>query len=101
MRKQIESKIADLGYKLGCYNDKIDSILTKKALPRVLNGLEEDYTDLFIRIRRKLYVVSISTVDDEKDINIYSARKYFGQFGNLEDALDEGIITESEYNQLR
>lgn len=101
MKKQIESKIADLGYKLGCYDDEIDSILTKKTLPQVLTGLEEDYTDLFIRVRRKLYIVSISTVDDEKDVNIYTAKEYFGQFGNLEDALDEGIITESEYNKLR
>lgn len=101
MRKQIENKVKELGYELGCYSKNLDNILTKKALNQILNRLDEDYTDLFIRIRRKLYVVSIATVDNEKDVVMYSDKEYFGMFGNLDDALDEGIITKAEYNKLR
>lgn len=101
MRKQIENRIKQLGYELGCYSKQLDKILTKKALNQVLSRLEEEYTDVFIRIRRKLYIVSIATVDNEKDISIYSDTEYFSRFGNLEDALDFGDITETEYNKIK
>lgn len=101
MRKQIENKINSLGYELGCYSKELDNILTKKALNQILSRLDEDYTDIFIRIRRKLYIVSISTVDSEKDVVLYSDREYFGRFGNLEDCLDNRDITKAEYNKLR
>lgn len=100
IQSQIENKIKELGYKLGCYNNNLDNILTSKALKEVLNKLEEDYTDIFLRINKKLYIVSISTVDEEKDVILYSAKEYFSRFGNLEDCLDNGDITQEEYNKL-
>lgn len=101
MIKEIENKINELGYEVGCYDKELDKVLTKKALGRVLNALDEEYTDLYLRIRRKLYIVSISTVDNEKDVNLYTASQYFSRFGNLDDALDYGDITEAEYNSLK
>lgn len=98
---EIENKIKELGYELGCYSKDLDKILTKKALDRVLSALDEDYTDLYLRIRRKLYIVSIATVDNEKDVNLYTASAYFSRFGNLDDALDYGDITEAEYQSLK
>lgn len=100
MKKQIEQRIKELGFELGCYSKDLDKVLTKKALGQVLNNLEEDYTDLFIRIRRKLYIVSIATVDEEKDVILYNAKEYFGRFGNLEECLDNGDISQDEYNKL-
>lgn len=100
MREQIEKRINELGFELGCYSKDLDNVLTKKALGQVLNRLDEDYTDIFIRIRRKLYIISINTVDEEKDVILYSAKEYFGRFGNLEECLDNGDITQEEYNKL-
>lgn len=101
MKKQIEKRINDLGYKLGCYSKELDNVLTKKALGQVLVGLEEDYTDLFIRIRKKLYIVSIATVDNEKDIMLYTGTQYFARFGNLDDSFDYGDITKTEYKSFK
>lgn len=101
MRKQIENKVNKLGYELGCYSKQLDKILTKKALNQVLSRLEEEYTDVFLRIRRKLYIVSIATVDNEKDISLYTDTEYFSRFGNLEECLDFGDITETEYNKIK
>lgn len=100
IRKQIENRINQLGYELGCYDTTLDNILTKKALNQVLSRLEEEYTDVFIRIRRKLYIVCISTVDSEKDVVIYPSEQYFSLFGNLEEHLDLGDITQSEYDKI-
>ena len=48
-----------------------------------------------------MYIVSISTVDNEKDILIYRDIEYFRQFGNLEDALDNYCITEEQYKKIK
>lgn len=101
IKKEIINKIEDLGYKLGSYDECISSIITKKALKTILENLEQEYTDLFITIRKKLYVISISTVDNEKDILIYRDIEYFRQFGNLEDALDNLDITQEQYDKIK
>lgn len=101
VRIQIENKIKKLGYKVGCYDNSLDNILTKKALEKVLNNLEYDYTDIFLRINKKLYIVSISTVDNEKDVNIYTDIQYFSRFGNFEECLDNGDITKEEYDRIK
>ena len=101
IKEEIFKKINDLGFKVGTYDEDISSLVTKKALKTILENLQEEYTDLFITIRKKLYIVSISTVDNEKDILIYKDIEYFRQFGNLEDALENEDITEEQYNRIK
>ena len=103
IREQIENKVKSLGYEIGCYSKELDTVLTAKALKRVLTALEEEYTDIYLTIRRKLYVVSISTVDNDKDIKLYDGVSYFNQFGldNLEDAFEYGQITEAQYKSIK
>lgn len=101
IKEEIFKKINDLGFKVGTYDEDISSLVTKKALKTILENLQEEYTDLFITIRKKLYIVSISTVDNEKDILIYKDIEYFRQFGNLEDAFENEDITEEQYNKIK
>ena len=101
IKEEILKKINELGFSVGTYDKDISKIITKKALKTILENLQEEYTDLFLNIRRNLYVVSISTVDNEKDILIYKDIEYFRQFGNLEDALENEDITEEQYNKIK
>lgn len=101
IKEEIVKKINELGFKVGTYDEDISNIITKKALKTILENLQEEYTDLFLNIRRNLYVVSISTVDNEKDILIYKDIEYFRQFGNLEDAFENEDITEEQYNRIK
>lgn len=101
IKEEIVKKINGLGFTIGTYDKDISKIITKKALKTILENLQEEYTDLFLTIRKKLYIVSISTVDNEKDILIYKDIEYFRQFGNLEDALENEDITEEQYNKIK
>lgn len=101
IKEEIVKKINELGFKVGTYDKDISKIITKKALKTILENLQEEYTDVYITIRKKLYIVSISTVDNEKDILIYKDIEYFRQFGNLEDAFENEDITEEQYNRIK
>lgn len=101
IKEEIVKKINELGFKVGTYDKDISEIITKKALKTILENLQEEYTDVYITIRKKLYIVSISTVDNEKDILIYKDIEYFRQFGNLEDAFENEDITEEQYNRIK
>lgn len=101
IKEEIVKKINELGFKVGTYDKDISEIITKKALKTILENLQEEYTDVYITIRKKLYIVSISTVDNEKDILIYKDIEYFRQFGNLEDAFENEDITEEQYNKIK
>lgn len=101
MREQIENRIKQLGYEIGCYDTKLDNILTKQALNKILEHMEFDCIDLFLRIRRKLYIITIETVDNEKDISILTDIEYFNRYDNLDDALFNGDITISEYKKYQ
>lgn len=101
IKEEIVKKINELGFKVGTYDKDISEIITKKALKTILENLQEEYTDVYITIRKKLYIVSISTVDSEKDILIYKDIEYFRQFGNLEDAFENEDITEEQYNRIK
>ena len=96
-KAKFESELEMRGLKLGCYNSSLDRILTKKAFNQIVDNLEFGYTDLFLRIRRKLYIVSIEPVDSEVDLGIRTGLEYFSQFDNLEDALENNDISEDEY----
>ena len=101
IKEEIVKKINGLGFTIGTYDKDISKIITKKALKTILENLQEEYTDLFLNIRRNLYVVSISTVDNEKDILIYKDIEYFRQFGNLEDAFENEDITKEQYQEIK
>ena len=101
IKEEIVKKINELGFKVGTYDKDISEIITKKALKTILENLQEEYTDVYITIRKKLYIVSISTVTNEKDILIYKDIEYFRQFGNLEDAFENEDITEEQYNRIK
>lgn len=100
VKNEIIKKIKSMGYELGCYDDSL-SKLTNKALKEVIKYLDEDSSDVFLMIRNKLYVVEITTVDNEKDVKLYEGLNYFRQYGNLEDALDNNDISENLYNQYK
>lgn len=82
----IEDKVKKLGYKIGCYDDNIDKI-SKKELKKILDALEEEYTDIRIKVRKKEFVVEIATVDNEKDFNMKTLEEYIYLYGDeiLED----------------
>lgn len=94
--EMIKTEILKRGFEVGCINRDLES-LTKVALDKVKQNLDEEYTDVFVTIRGKLYVVEISTVDNEKDINVYKGSEYFTKYGNLDDCYDNGDITEEQY----
>lgn len=75
--------------------------LTNRELKEVIKYLDEESNDVFLMIRNKLYVVEITTVDNEKDIKLYDGLSYFRQYGNLEDDLDNNDISEKLYNQYK
>lgn len=102
MIKKIEEKIKELGFVVGCYNDKIDDILTPQAVNKVCDFLDEEYTDRLMRIRGKLYKVCVATVDNEKDITIFTALDYYNRYGDeylVNDFMD-GLMTAREYKKL-
>lgn len=99
-REKIEKAVTALGYEIGCYSKEMD-ILSQVALKKVLAQLEGDYSDVYVNINRKLHIVEIATVDNEKDFTVRSAIEYFSNYGNLEDALDNGDITERQYEQIK
>ena len=101
IKEEIVKKINELGFKVGTYDKDISEIITKKALKTILENLQEEYTDVYITIRKKLYIVSISTVNNEKDILIYKDIEYFRQFGNLEDAFENEDITKEQYQEIK
>lgn len=80
-RDKIESKINKLGYKIGVYHDRIDR-LSSKELKKVLDAVEEDYTDVDVKVRGKDFVVEVATVDSEKDIMILSKPEYIRRYGD-------------------
>lgn len=102
VKDSIEQKLEELGFEIGCYCNRIDSLITtKKLLNKVLDNLDQEHTDVFITVRGNLYVIEISTVDNEKDINLYTGVAYFSKYGNLEDALDNEDITKYQYEEIK
>lgn len=82
----IENKVKKLGYEIGCYNEDIDKI-SSKELKNVLDALEQEHTDIRIKVRKKEFVVEIATVDNEKDLNMKTLEEYISLYGDeiLED----------------
>lgn len=101
IKRKINNKVKSLGFKIGCYSKKLDKVLNEENINSVLNNLDEEHIDLFIPFEDRIYVVEISTVDNEKDIEVYSAYDYFSKYGNLEDALENEDITNEQYEKIK
>lgn len=102
-REQIENKVKALGYEIGCYSKKLDTTVPKKELDKILSALEEEYTDILVKIKGVLYKVCIATVDNEKDITMKTAISYYREFGeeHLEDDLLYKDISKIDYNKIK
>lgn len=96
----LKKEIEKLNYKVGAISESVN-ILTKKALQEVISNLDEEWTDVFVTIENKLYVVEIATCDNEKDIQVYTDYKYFAKYGNLEECYENDSITEKQYKSLK
>ena len=99
-KDKIQLKIKELGYEVGCCDERLNT-LTTVATKKVLEALDEEYTDVFITMKKVFHVVvEIATVDNEKDVNFYFMSDYFKQYGNLEEAFDNEKITKSQYKYI-
>lgn len=87
-KQLLETKIKELGFELGCYHKSIET-LTKKELNKVLAQLDQESTDVDVMIKKKLYVVEITTMDNEKDIQMLSREEYIDRYGMKERWYDE------------
>lgn len=79
----LQKKINNLegNFALGCYNNDIEK-LSKIELMKVINNIDQEYTDVDVKIKRKDYVIEITTVDQEKDLNILTRGEYIKRYGN-------------------
>ena len=77
------SKKTGYTYTLGCYNLQIER-LSKEELNKVLDKIDNDWTDIHIIINKKKYVVEIKTVDDEKDFDMLTLAEYNSRYKNSE-----------------
>ena len=98
MLNYIKSKI-NYEINLGGHFDK----LTKKACNEIIKNIEEEYHDFPIKIRNCMAVIEISTIENEKDIHIYSMKEYFDKYGtsHLEDWYEEGEINKDLYKAIK
>mgnify|MGYP001347454976 CR=1 FL=1 len=96
--KTFENKLQELGYKKGCVKGL--ELINKGNEKKVLGVLEYDTATVYFTYRNNVFIATIDTVDNEKDISVVSAREYFNEYGGLEDAFDSGDITESQYKKL-
>lgn len=80
-KEVIENKVKLLGLDLGCYNNIIEKI-GKKELSKILNELDQEYTDVVVNMRGKIFVVEIATVDREKDFDIKNKAEYIDLYGD-------------------
>ena len=81
--EMIKKAVESAGYIIGCIDAKGFEGVTKPQMKKVLNVLGEEYTDIIISKNRRKHVVEVSTVDNEKDIHIYSKDEYINKYGLL------------------
>lgn len=77
----IIEKLKEMNFQIGCYDVKIDKV-SKAEFQKILNSLNDESTDIDIKIRRVEYVVEIQTVDDEKDFSIMTKNEYISRYGD-------------------
>lgn len=75
------AKIEKRNFSLGCWDKNIEKI-SKKELKKVIDSICGDSTDVDIYIRKKLYVLQISIVDNEIDFNLLTKDEYISRYGS-------------------
>ena len=81
--ERIEELIKETGvnFCLGCWDKNIEKI-SKKEINTAVGSIYGDSTDVDIYIRKKLYVLQISVVDDEIDFNLLTQEEYISRHGS-------------------
>jgi len=77
-REMIGNELAKMGYSVGCWHDKIEK-LTAKQFRTLLDEMYEESTD----VKFKSFIISIDTMDDEKDFAFYTIKEYENTFGEI------------------
>ena len=80
-KEKIKDKLNSLGYDLGCYNCLINNVKGKDLI-KLLSILDEEATDLDIKINNRDYVIELQTVDREKDFYIITKEDYINRYGS-------------------
>lgn len=69
------------GYRMGCYDNKIND-LNFENLCLLIEELDMNESgEMMITHNRVKYVIEYDTVDQERDINIKTAKEYKDQYG--------------------
>lgn len=76
----IKNKVEELGCSIGCYDNTIEK-LDAANLHKVLYHIDEEYTDVDVKINDKDFVVEIATVGSEKDLQVLSKMEYINRYG--------------------
>lgn len=77
----VTAEVEKLGYELSSCDSLINK-LSKKELSKVIDVLDQEYTDVDVIINKKEYVVEITTVDDEKDLNVITKLEYISRYSD-------------------
>lgn len=80
-KQKLVERIEKLGCTLGCWNEKME-LLSDYSLRKVMAVLDEESTDVKVSINRRVHVVEISTVDNEKDFNVLTKAEYINRYGD-------------------
>lgn len=80
-KEKIEDKLISLGYELGCYDCLINKVRGKDLI-NLLSVLDEEATDLDVKINNKEYVIELMTVDNERDLLIITKEEYINRYGS-------------------
>ena len=48
----------------------------------MLDNIFEEATDIIVKVRNKVYVVELTTVDEEKDFNLLTKAEYISRYGS-------------------
>ena len=81
--ERIQKLVKETGvnFSLGCWDKNIEKI-SKKELKKVIDSIYGDSTDVDVYIRKKLYVLQISVVDNEIDFNLLTQEEYISRYGD-------------------
>lgn len=80
-RENIKDKLINIGYELGGYNCLINKV-EGKDLVNLLSVLDEEATDIDVKINNREYVIELVTVDMEKYFSILTKEEYINRYGN-------------------
>ena len=78
-------------------------VLTKKVADLIVENIDEEYHDFTTSIKNCMVVVEVATVDNEKDIHIYSMYDYCNKYGqdHLDDWLECGELSQELYDCIK